>query len=688
MSKTIVCGLVFILSVLWPVSSWAQSGQHCMAVALAGAESSVPTPVPRAGRPGAPLELGTSVMNRENNLLVKSLGFSSAQTDSDHLTVNQPEPDQWDWKDADAGLKAMREAGMRWQYFPHFHWPPEWYRQSPRFVPSIGLRSKKRLPCMSLWSPDIRPWFEQGYAALAEHYGNGTDNVYAIYLGIQGDFGETMFPVGFHPGERERFGEQGTGVPDFWCGDEHARQDFRRFAQERYDSIEKLNAAWGVQYGSFDEIDYPPAAYANSDVTLSAPSRRRWLDFNQWYYDSMTRFTAEVCRIARKYFPDSLLVLPVGGGCEHVVYGQDPTRIPKVAKQYGVHVRSTHGGYLPYANGYPQMLKRIATPCKFYGVPHWLEPPGTITASGEVGRIMEAISCGNWGFWDWGSNPVGAADVFREYANFLTREKPVVDVALFFPTTDHRLHPHVSYPQRLADMGTLLRDVMDYDVVDEDLIADDALASYRVLAWLEGEYVEAPTCQRIDRWVNEGGVVIHWGASDIQSVEGQTGFGRQWMGLAPEAELKRLDKPVPVEPTRPDILRHVTAFPDRCTDSVATALLPECSVLLVADGLPAAWAVPRGKGWVVVWVATGDAPPIRRAFCELVRDVVYNLAALDPTKINAREVDTDWDGVYATFLPNGEAILYNATDEPKTKTIGSNVISLPPASLRSVLVED
>ncbi len=104
-----------------------------LAVVFAGqtqaGDSGSPVPVPRAGKPGPPMLLGTSVMSDQNNLLVKSLGFSHAQTDSDHLTVNEPEPGRWDWTSADAGLAAMQKAGMKWQYFPHFHWPPEWYRQ-------------------------------------------------------------------------------------------------------------------------------------------------------------------------------------------------------------------------------------------------------------------------------------------------------------------------------------------------------------------------------------------------------------------------------------------------------------------------------------------------------------------------------------------------------------------------------
>jgi hypothetical protein len=92
--------------------------------------------------------------------------------------------------------------------------------------------------------------------------------------------------------------------------------------------------------------------------------------------------------------------------------------------------------------------------------------------------------------------------------------------------------------------------------------------------------------------------------------------------------------------------------------------------------------MPHGKGWVIV-EAGGD----HAMFVELVRDAAYNLSKLDPTKADAPEVDTGWDGVYSTLLANGEVILYNFTSEPRTKTVLGATITLPPNSLRSVLAK-
>jgi hypothetical protein len=92
--------------------------------------------------------------------------------------------------------------------------------------------------------------------------------------------------------------------------------------------------------------------------------------------------------------------------------------------------------------------------------------------------------------------------------------------------------------------------------------------------------------------------------------------------------------------------------------------------------------MPHGKGWVIVAAGADQA-----TFNELVRDAVYNLSKLDPTKPEALEVDTEYDRVYATLLANGEVILYNFTSEQRSKTLRGTTVTLPPHSLRTVLVK-
>jgi hypothetical protein len=634
-------------------------------------------PIPRAGKPGPPMLMGTSVMDDANNQVVKSIGFTHSQTDSDHLSVNETSPGVWDWLQADAGLATMKKAGMSWQYFPHFHWPPEWYRNSNKFVPCIGLRSKRQLAAISIWSPDIVPWFDHGYAALAQHYGSGTSNVYALYLGIHGDFGETIFPMGWHPDEKTRFDKSGRPVPDFWCGDKFARADFQTFTKTKYKRIAKLNATWGTAFKTFDQIDYPPPAYDKSAAIANSPQARRyWLDFLDWYYDSMTRFTGEICRIARHYFPYSILELPVGGGSEDVLYGQDTTAIQKIARKYNVDIRSTHGGFQPFPQNYGGMLKKIATPCKIYGVPHWLEPPSTISPEGEISRIMEAISCGNRGFWDWGQNPVTAANVFRDYTNYLTQEHPIVDVALFFPTTDHRLHPDQTFPHKLQSNAAELRDVIDFDMLDETLIADDALTHYRVLIWIEDKYIEQSTLQNISAWLKKGGVLVWSGPDRPETIEGDTNLGESLLGCGNQS----WQKGGPLICINSAVLKHASARPHPLANSSSTYVMQTARILAATSDGAAVWATPHGRGWTIA------APNLDHAtWNELVRDAVYNLSALDKTKRDALEADNGWDGVYTVQLPTHELILHNFNTNSVTNQFGGTKIVLPPKSLRSVM---
>lgn len=646
-----------------------------------------PAPVPRAGKPGEPLLLGSSVMAPLNNRILRKAGFSLLQTDSDHLAVNVDANGNWDWASANSGLANAKDAGAKWQYFPHYHWAPEWYRATPAFVPSVGLRSKRSLACMSIWSPDILPWFEKCYAALAEHYGSGADPVAAIYLGVHGDFGEATYPAGYHPDEEKRFGPEGRAVMDYWCGAPLARADFRKRMLDTHGGLATLNRAWGTSFASPDAVDYPPDAYGVTTWNATATPQNRCyrLDFATWYYDSMTRFTANVARIARAQFPDSILMVPLGNGDETVMFGQDNTAIPKALVPYGVHIRSTHGGYQAFNRNYAMMLNRLATASRFYHLPFWVEPPSSVDAEGEVRRFMESVSRGSWGYWDWGSNPVQSPRVFLEYRNYLTRETPVVDVALFFATSDMRLRPDATYMHRMAALGEQLRDVMDYEIVDELLVRDGALDRYRVLCWGEGTFVEADVLDKIRDWVARGGVLVALADCAITTVDGDQTAARALLGMRPEGRVRMLDTPAPLSRIDTAFLSRLTAYPDAVASFVAEGLDETARPLAFARGQAAAWAVPLGKGWTLAWAGLDTEPKSWRACCNFMRDAVYNLSALDPSKKDAAPVDDAWDNLFATLFANGEVFVFNPERQEREKTVGGENLHLPPVSIRSVM---
>ncbi|MGC8668251.1 MAG: hypothetical protein ACP5VE_09075 [Chthonomonadales bacterium] len=472
--------------------------------------------------PGERMLLTTSVGSQAEMAAAISAGFTLFQTDSDHLSTEQVAPGVWDYHRPDGDLMRVNHLGMDWCYFPHFAFPPKWYRDAVPFTRITCMEHNKPVQAFSPWEPKFATSVSVGYRELAKHYASFKHGPRALYLGVHGDYGECGLLMGARiasPEQRQdwlkRFGDLHDHL-GWWCADPLAVAAFRTAMLRKYGDLDVLNAAWHTRFRTPDEITYPADPHARS--------RRAWLDFAHWYLDSVSALTDLVCRVARSRFPNTLLMLPVGFGDENPRGGNDNSMIPKIAARYKVDVRSTHGGFKPFPQNQASMLGRIATACRFYGVPFWTEPPSAITPEGELGRIFEAVSEGSKGFFDWGANVLRNRDVYYRYGKYLRVEKPIVDVAMFYPTTTHLLQPDIGYPQMLQQGAAALRDVLNFDTVDERLIQDGALDRYRILVLWEGTVVEASTLEKIRDWVTRGGVLVAYDFGKIETVEGD----RRW----------------------------------------------------------------------------------------------------------------------------------------------------------------
>ncbi len=205
----------------------------------------------------------------------EKLGFTMLQVDTPHLNTNETSENCWDWSTPDELIEKCLKHGFGPIYFPHWHWPPPWYEKSNDFTGCRCLRHNKSIPCFSLWSPKIKPWFERCIKALREHY-PADEQIPGIYLGIYGDFGEAMYPVEMGIGHQrlkhDRDLENAHWHPDFWCNDEYAQKDFHSFLLEKYGSLTDLNSAWSSNHDSIEQVKYP--SKPTEDI------RRPWLDFN------------------------------------------------------------------------------------------------------------------------------------------------------------------------------------------------------------------------------------------------------------------------------------------------------------------------------------------------------------------------------------------------------------------------
>jgi hypothetical protein len=373
-------------------------------------------------------------------------------------------------------------------------------------------------------------------------------------------------------------------------------------------------------------------------------------------------------------------MLPVGNGDENLLGGCDLSALVKVCRETGTNMRSTHGGFQPVPQNLSSMLRRLASASHFYGVPFWSEPPGGIAPEAEVGRIFESLSCRATGFWDWGSNPVGAAKVFRRYKAFVTREDTVCDVALMFPNTDQRLRPAVGYPPLLASLGATLRSAMDFDILDERMVEDGALKGYRVLVLTDGAFFAPGALAAIEAWVKAGGVLVG-GAQPMMTVEGDSATWQRLFGLPADAA----PQPGQAELADPGFLRYTgRAIAGR---SIAGCDIPaeagKVTVAALAGGRPAVWARRVGDGWVVV---SASGPQDAETYRAVVRDVVYSLPRLDKTKKAAVELapGAAWGGLYTVLLKSGEVIAYNGGDVPVKTAIAGREVEVAPHSLASV----
>lgn len=482
----------------------------------------------RPAQPGTRVVLSFGAAELQWLPTLRLLGFSLWQYDTDHLSSNEVAPGQWDWAEAEEIYQQARDQGLLFALFPHHAFPPKWFieREKPALVRCV--EHGQEIPALSPWEPLFANWLDRQWAGIARQFGGSRMRVDALVLGIHGDYGEAGLFTGARMASREqrqdwerRFGEA-HNHKGFWCGDEKARASFRRAMLRKYGDLATLNKAWGTQIANEEDIRYPRSP---------SDGKRWWLDFVAWYQNGVTYLTDVVCRLSQRYAPKTLRILPIGFPDEDVRYGADISALVKVASRYGVAVRSTHAGYLPLTESESFLLARIASACRFYGVPFWMESPGTLDARRQGEALYQAITQGATGFFDWAANPITNDAVYEQNLRHLAVGRRVVDVAMFFPSTAVRLAGVGEAPTMRRGCAQA-RDLFAFDIVDERMVRDGALDRYRLLVFWEGQVVEQDVLDKIVEWVQAGGVVVAYDFGKVTNVEGDGTTWRKLFGYA------------------------------------------------------------------------------------------------------------------------------------------------------------
>lgn len=576
---------------------------------------------------------------------IAALGVSLFKSETDPLSTPEVSDGTWDWRAYNAERLMAANAGADWGLFLHASFPPPWYRKQTEFAKLTCLQHLEPVQAFSPWSPDFAKFLDRCWSAARARYGE----IAAVTLGIHGDYGEAGLMTGLRMKSAEqktdwvkRFGDEHNHL-DFWCGDANARESFRKAMLAMYGSLDALNEAWLTAYERPEEIGFP--------VTPQLSYRAR-LDFIGWYTNGVTSLADTIAKIARRYYPNALMMIPIGAADESVRIGHDVSALARVASRYNAALRCTNGGFQLFARNHAITLAKMRAASRYYRVPLWIASAAPSNATGFSQRLFEALCSGATGYFDWNENWRAHAELAERYLKQLTHTQPIVEIACLFPSSTHELRPTESYPPLMLRGIEQLRDYVDYDVLDERLVQDGALTNYKVAILWEGTIWRKETLDRLQDWVESGGILIAYDFGKFSTPEGdQTPFNSLF-GFA--GSLPRF-----VEKER----AQLTPSPE--------------------------WARPFGKGHAVYFPATRAA---MESYLQLICRVLFGPASPGLPMIGLPEVDNRRDGVYSTLCTD-RVLLYNSMPEPVSRTIdlpdlpGGRAVTVEAGSLAVALFE-
>lgn len=451
------------------------------------------------------------------------------------------EKGKFDFSSYDVLVGKLKKYNLKWVPFfilgPGYA-TPKWFQQSPDSVFYKCLKHQKECANQSIWNPNLPKYVERFLAEASQHYHD--KNIFeSIILGIAGNWGEAIYPAGGY-----WFG--GFHTHDgFWAADQYAKKNFANFALGKYQSLANLNLVWSTGFQDAKEIDFPLSKESKKQLLLNtainlvskgpvflkkllkfillkvtkkpflfisnlnsqpkiAPKsegKQRWLDFINWYLDSITNWAEFWLKTARKYFPETKIYLVTGGNSSPIL-GADFSRQTKTAAKYGAGIRISN-----QTNDYSQsfvLTRLVSTAARFYKTYFTTEEEAVLqTPEGMTMRIFDVISGGADGFFCRNiisqgkicpfvipeKLPIGqltpGAENLKKHLNLFDFQKPEINTAVFFPNTSIAFD--FSLVVSLYNRCARLRDVLDFDLIDENMIKDGALEKYENLLVLEGE---------------------------------------------------------------------------------------------------------------------------------------------------------------------------------------------------------
>jgi len=461
---------------------------------------------------------------RELLPLARALGFNGIESYVKWDFVERS-PGVFDWSFYDAVVAEIERHGLQW--FPLLivgsaYTLPEWYYRSKENVGFQCLEHGLRNDIQSIFCDNQVKYVRRFLAEFGKHYG-GRKVLLGVRLGPSGNYGEAQYPA------RGEWGWRGTPIHThigYWAGDPYARVSFRNWLKLRYPSIEELNRHWGDRFHSFDQVE--------PFLPVTAATRRKRIDFADWYMGAMSEWCQKWAEWAREALPQAV-IHQSSGGWGPIEIGTDYTHQARVMGRLKGGMRLTNE-----SDNYPQnfaITRMASSAARFYGAALGYEPGGFGSARGVVARLFNAITNDGEHLFYYHANLYGndqAIAAWLHHAPLLDRRaRPVVDVAAFYPDTAIKLDDEVIrylWASAFLTRAEAMRSTVDFDYLSEPMILDGALERFRVLIFLWGHVTEKPVLERVARWVEHGGVLIYPERPRglLETVEGDLSVSRRW----------------------------------------------------------------------------------------------------------------------------------------------------------------
>jgi len=380
-------------------------------------------------------------------------------------------------------IRILKENGIGVGIFPWFQYPPSWVSDITMLKCAVHGTENT---VMSLWDEKTLAAYDRLYGMLKQELG---DDIDFIYAGIYGDFGEVCTvdeTKHYHFMTMENH-------KCLWCGDNLARSDYKNYLKNKYDTIEKLNEAWGTSISSFDD----DLINIEGKVTMR-------LDFSRWYVNALLEFADKVCAIIRKHFPDVRIGLPIGHPDEHLEAQTIKSQAAKIAAKYNMYARWTG---LIFRGSFAKnhiLTRRVSTAAKFYGAEFGLEAALILNKETAYDAIYETISNNATLLHNDPGNIIRAEEIYNQFKQMDIEQPFTSDLAVFYPIEAEQcklLNIRTFYDE----MGDF-RKRCDYEIADSFMIKDGYLQTVKKLLLAKDTIITKDTLSDIEAWIHDGGI--------------------------------------------------------------------------------------------------------------------------------------------------------------------------------------